>query len=71
MVRYADDPAVEVDTHVAAPPAAVWPLVSDITLPARFSTELVAAEWIDGATGPGTGPVSPAAASTPPLGPGR
>ncbi len=55
MVRYADDPAVEVDTHVTAPPAVVWPLVSDIALPARFSTELVSTEWIDGATGPRAG----------------
>jgi len=55
MVRYADDPAVQVETLVAAPPAVVWPLVSDIALPARFSTELVSTEWIDGTTGPRTG----------------
>jgi hypothetical protein len=55
MVRYAEHPAVEVQAHVSAPPAVVWPLVSDISLPARFSTELVAAEWIDGAAGPCAG----------------
>ena len=55
MVRYSEDPAVQVEAHVSAPPAVVWPLVSDITLPARFSTELVAAEWIDGGGGPRTG----------------
>ena len=55
MVRYSEDPAVQVETHISAPPAVVWPLVSDITLPARFSTELVAAEWIGGGGGPRTG----------------
>ena len=38
--------------HVAAPPDAVWALVSDIQLPARFSAEFDGAEWLDGATGP-------------------
>ena len=47
MARYADGPTVEVETHVPAPPAAVWALVSDITTPVRFSTELQAAYWID------------------------
>ena len=46
-MRYADGPTVEVELHVDATPAVVWALVSDITLPARFSTELQAAEWID------------------------
>jgi hypothetical protein len=46
-VRYADGPTVEVEVHVDAPPQVVWALVSDITVPARFSTELQAAEWID------------------------
>jgi hypothetical protein len=55
MVRYSEGPAVQVEAHISAPPAVVWPLVSDITLPARFSTELVAAEWIDGGGGPRTG----------------
>ena len=36
-----------VDVLIDAPPSVVWALVSDITLPARFSTELQAAEWID------------------------
>jgi hypothetical protein len=55
MVRYADGPAARAQIHVAAPPSAVWPLVSDITLPSRFSTELTSAQWADGATGPCAG----------------
>jgi hypothetical protein len=39
-VRYADGPTVEVEVHIDAPPAAVWPVVRDITTPARFSEEL-------------------------------
>lgn len=46
-MRYADGPTVTVDVLIDAPPAVVWALVSDISLPARFSTELQAAEWID------------------------
>jgi hypothetical protein len=46
-VRYADGPTTEVDVHIAAPPARVWELVADITTPARFSSELQAAEWVD------------------------
>jgi hypothetical protein len=49
-VRYADGPTVTVDIYVHAPPEVVWELVSDITLPARFSTELQSAAWIDEAT---------------------
>jgi hypothetical protein len=33
----------------------VWLLVSDISLPARFSTEFGGAEWLDGATGAALG----------------
>jgi hypothetical protein len=55
MVRYAENPTARVEVHVAAPPGAVWPLVSDISMPARFSTELVGADWIEGADGPCAG----------------
>jgi uncharacterized protein YndB with AHSA1/START domain len=49
-VRYADGPTVTVDVRIAAPPEVVWELVSDIDLPARFSTELQSATWIDDTT---------------------
>jgi hypothetical protein len=48
MVRYSENPTARVEVHVAAPPEAVWPLVSDISVPARFSSELAGAEWADG-----------------------
>jgi hypothetical protein len=44
-----------VTLHVAAPPEAVWGLVSDITNTGRFSPETFEAEWLDGSTGPEVG----------------
>lgn len=49
-LRYADGPTASVTAVVAAPPADVWALVTDINLSARFSSELQGAEWLDGAT---------------------
>ncbi len=54
MVRYADKPTVEVSIYIAAPVARVWRLVTDINLPARFSTEFQGAEWLD-SEGPAIG----------------
>ncbi|HKY77739.1 MAG TPA: SRPBCC family protein [Acidimicrobiia bacterium] len=47
VVRYADTPTTETDVYVAAPPAAVWPLVTEIMTPSRFGTELQEAELIE------------------------
>jgi uncharacterized protein YndB with AHSA1/START domain len=44
-----------VTVHMAAPPMAVWNLVSDITNTGKFSPETFEAEWLDGATGPAVG----------------
>ena len=46
-MKYADGPTVEVDTLVDAPIDRVWELVTDIELPARFSSEFVGATWLD------------------------
>jgi uncharacterized protein YndB with AHSA1/START domain len=54
-MRYRDCPTVECSVRVAAAPEEVWALVTDITLPTRFSPELHAAEWLDGATGVAVG----------------
>lgn len=50
-MRYRDNPTVEVEERVPGDPAAIWALVTDINLPARFSSELQEVEWLDGATG--------------------
>jgi uncharacterized protein YndB with AHSA1/START domain len=54
-MRFADGPAVEVELHIDAPASRVWELVTDITLPARFSEEFQGAEWVEPATGPAVG----------------
>ena len=46
-MKYADGPTVEVDILITAPIERVWELVSDIELPARFSSEFLGARWID------------------------
>ena len=43
--RVADGPGVVAEIDIDAKPAAVWKVVSDITMPAQFSDELVGAEW--------------------------
>jgi hypothetical protein len=52
-VRYADGPTVTVDVIVGAPVDAVWALVTDINVPARFSNEFRGATWLD--SGPALG----------------
>ena len=47
MPRLADGPVVEVWVSCAASPEQLWPLISDIELPARFSDEFVGATWLD------------------------
>jgi uncharacterized protein YndB with AHSA1/START domain len=54
-MRYSDCPTVEVAIHIDAPPDRVWPLLTDIDLPARFSGEFQGARWLDGRAGPAVG----------------
>ena len=44
----AAQPGVTVEVDVEAPPQRLWGLISDVTLPARFSDEFQGAEWLDG-----------------------
>jgi hypothetical protein len=48
-VRYRDQPTIEVAQRVACDVGTAWKFVTDITLPARCSTELQDVEWLDGA----------------------
>jgi nitroreductase len=52
-LRFADGPGLFVEVEVAAPPAAVWPLVTDLNAPAAFSEEFLGAEWNDDTRGVG------------------
>ena len=46
-MKYSDGPSVEVEMVIDAPVERVWELISDINLPARFSTEFRGADWLD------------------------
>jgi nitroreductase len=46
-LQFADGPGLFVEADVAAPPAAVWALVTDVAAPAAFSDEFLGAEWQD------------------------
>ena len=54
-MKYTERPTVSVDVVIDASAEAIWELVSDITLPARFSTELAGAEWLGDDPAPGVG----------------
>ncbi|MFV0306834.1 MAG: SRPBCC family protein [Desertimonas sp.] len=54
-LRFADGPSTEASIDIGAPLAAVWALVTDIALPARFSSEFQGADWMDGAETPTIG----------------
>lgn len=45
---YTERPTTQVTVDVAAAPERLWPLITDIGLPARFSTEFQGADWLDG-----------------------
>lgn len=46
-MRFADSPTVELGIHVAAPPEAVWPFVTDLDVLAQFSDEFQGGEWLE------------------------
>ena len=52
-LRFDDGPGLVAETDIAAPPAAVWALVTDLESPTRFSDEAVAAQWDDERRGVG------------------
>jgi uncharacterized protein YndB with AHSA1/START domain len=45
-IRLADEPGTWVEVVIDAPPERVFALVTDISLPARFSTEFLGASWV-------------------------
>ena len=50
-MRYRDQPTIEVTQRVRCDVATLWKHVTDITLPARCSSELESVEWLDGSGG--------------------
>jgi nitroreductase len=52
-LRFADGPGTVAEIDIDAPPSAVWALVTDVNMPARFSTEFLGGEWAGDARGVG------------------
>jgi nitroreductase/uncharacterized protein YndB with AHSA1/START domain len=44
-LRFDDGPGVIAEIDIEAPPSRVWGLLTDVNLPARFSSEFLGAEW--------------------------
>jgi hypothetical protein len=53
MLVFADGPGAIAEADIDAPVGVVWDLVTDLNLPARFSTEFLGAEWVGDARGMG------------------
>ncbi|MFF6999277.1 SRPBCC family protein [Streptomyces sp. NPDC008313] len=54
-MRYAENPGTHREVRIAAGPARVWEIVTDVEAMAGWSPELVRVEWQDGADGPDAG----------------
>ena len=54
-MRFRDQPTIEVAQRVRCDVATAWAYVTDITLPARCSTELQTVEWVDDSDGVSVG----------------
>src|SRR5437899_2844927 len=46
-MRYQEGPTAQAEVVIEAPAARVWELVTDINLPAQFSSEFRGATWVD------------------------
>ncbi len=46
-VMLADGPGAVAEIDIDAPPAAIWPVITDINMNAAFSDEFQGAEWVD------------------------
>jgi nitroreductase len=44
-ILFADGPGATAEVDIAAAPSTVWALVTDLNLPAQFSTEFIGAQW--------------------------
>ena len=54
-MRFADGPRAEVDVRIDAPPSRVWEYVTDVAVPAEFSSEFQGADWLEPHDGPALG----------------
>jgi Polyketide cyclase / dehydrase and lipid transport len=50
--RLSDGPGTYVEIEIAASAAELWPIITDLNMPAKFSAEFRGARWAEGSTGP-------------------
>ena len=53
--KYSECPTTSASIEIVSDVAAVWDLVSDISMPTRWSSEVQRTSWLDGASGPSLG----------------
>ena len=53
--RLSDGPGTYVEIDIAASAAHLWPIITDLNMPAKFSAEFRGARWAEGSTGPAIG----------------
>jgi hypothetical protein len=53
--RLSDGPGTYVEIDIAASAAQLWPIITDLNMPAKFSTEFRGARWAEGSMGPAIG----------------
>lgn len=53
--KYSECPTTSASVEIDGRVEAVWELVSDISMPTRWSSEVQATSWLGGATGPSMG----------------
>ncbi len=53
--RLSDGPGTYVEIDIAASAAQLWPMITDLNMPAKFSAEFRGARWAEGSMGPAIG----------------
>jgi hypothetical protein len=53
--RLSDGPGTYAEIDIAASAAQLWPIITDLNMPAKFSTEFRGARWAEDSTGPAIG----------------
>jgi hypothetical protein len=53
--QLSDGPGTFVEIDIEASAAQLWPIITDLNMPAKFSAEFRGARWAEGSTGPAIG----------------
>lgn len=53
--RLSDGPGTYVEIEITASPEQLWPIITDLNMPAKFSSEFRGARWAEGSSQPAIG----------------